>query len=88
MPEEEEAAVPAPAPVAAMACSMAALNMSDVMAGLEGVGRDVELAEEDVDGAMKAEDGPAPPPPDAEAGAIPGKLCLSYHIILSQINLF
>ena len=47
--------------------------MSDVMAGLDGVGRDVELADEDVDGAMKAEDGPAPPPPppDAEAGAIP-----------------
>ena len=58
-----------------MACAMAAANMSDVMAGLDGVGRDVELADEDVDGAMKAEDGPAPPPPppppDAEAGAIP-----------------
>ena len=73
MPDEEAAAVPAPVPVAAMACSMAALNMSDVMAGLEGVGRDVELAEEDVDGAMKPE-GPAPPP-EAEAGAIPAKLC-------------
>ena len=54
-----------------MACSMAALNMSDVMAGLDGVGRDVELADEDVDGAIKDEDAPAP---EAEAGAIPAKI--------------
>ena len=79
-PEEEEAnpapdppgvVAPAPAPVAAMACSMAALNMSDVMAGLEGVGRDEELADEDVDGAMKALEGPTPPDEEAAAGAIP-----------------
>ena len=80
--EEEEAnpapdppgvVAPAPAPVTAMACSMAALNISDVMAGLEGVGRDEELADEDVEGAMKALEGPAPPDEevDAAAGAIP-----------------
>ena len=78
--------MPAPAPVAAMACSMAALNMSDVMAGLEGVGRDVELAEEDVDGAMKAEDGPAPPPPEAEAGAIPVNEFDHIIHIISQLR--
>ena len=70
---EEEAAV-AGAPVAAMACAMACANMSEVMAGLEGVGREEELAEDEVDGAMKAVDGPAPPPPpEADAGAIPVK---------------
>ena len=69
-PEDEPDPAAAPAPVAAMACSMAALNMSDVMAGLDGVGRDVELADEDVDGAIKDEDAPAP---EAEAGAIPAK---------------